>query len=318
MAAHVRERLLRGAVERELGLRGRLARRAGDGEASRPGRSAARSSIAGRSSPRRALIAWRASLSPLVARWCARCRLSTTSGSVSAALRQQPCALELQRERGERVGEHVVQLARDAAALGQRRRLRVGGAGLVQLVGGRGEPAHEAHDEEPRREAEQQADDQPDGLVLEREDQHEATDRGQAHERRGLAGPAASPRARRRSRRRRSPRCRAGRPRRAARRPPIEHRPVKRAPGHHSWRRSARTRPGGHQHDRERDQQPVPAAAGLRVGEHRGDEDRGDRRDRDHAHGHGRAVLAGRGQVTEPHAAQRYGSSRPFLHGRGG
>ena len=55
-------------------------------------------------------------------------------GVGAAVARQQPRALELQRERGERVREHVVQLARDAAALGQRGRLGVRGARLAQLL----------------------------------------------------------------------------------------------------------------------------------------------------------------------------------------
>ena len=51
-----------------------------------------------------------------------------------AVARQQPRALELQGEGGERVREHVVQLARDAAALGQRGGLGVRGARIAQLL----------------------------------------------------------------------------------------------------------------------------------------------------------------------------------------
>ena len=55
-------------------------------------------------------------------------------GVGAAVAGEQPRALELQRERAQRVREHVVQLARHAAALGQRRRLGVGGPGLLQLA----------------------------------------------------------------------------------------------------------------------------------------------------------------------------------------
>ena len=52
----------------------------------------------------------------------------------AAVAGEQPRALELQRERRQRVREHVVHVARDAAALGQRGRLGVRGARLAQLL----------------------------------------------------------------------------------------------------------------------------------------------------------------------------------------
>ena len=55
-------------------------------------------------------------------------------GIGAAVARQQPRALELERERRQRVREHVVHLARHAPALGGGRRLGVRGARLAQLL----------------------------------------------------------------------------------------------------------------------------------------------------------------------------------------
>ena len=68
-----------------------------------------------------------------------------------AVARQQSRALELQGERGERVREHVVQLAGDAAALGQRGGLGVRGARIAQLLDVLPEPPDQPHDQEPRQ-----------------------------------------------------------------------------------------------------------------------------------------------------------------------
>ncbi len=74
-------------------------------------------------SPRSALIAARASSSPAAAwRWAPADRRDHLGVDV-AVERQQARPLELHRERRERVGEHVVELARDPAALVERRRL---------------------------------------------------------------------------------------------------------------------------------------------------------------------------------------------------
>ncbi len=64
------------------------------------------------------------------------CALERTDhlGVGVAVAGDEPRALELQRERGQRVGEHVVHVAGDAAALGLGRRLGLGLLGLAQLL----------------------------------------------------------------------------------------------------------------------------------------------------------------------------------------
>jgi hypothetical protein len=59
---------------------------------------------------------------------------SDDSGIGVAISGQQPRRLELDRERRQRVGEHVVQITRDPAALGERRRLGPRGARPLLLL----------------------------------------------------------------------------------------------------------------------------------------------------------------------------------------
>jgi hypothetical protein len=78
-------------------------------------------------------------------------------GVDAAVVGEQAGALELERQRRERVGEDVVHLAREATALGGR-----GGAGLGRLRDLEGEvllthPPHLAHDEEPGDRADQRS-----------------------------------------------------------------------------------------------------------------------------------------------------------------
>ena len=96
-------------------------------------------------------------------------------GVGAAVARQQPRALELQRERRQRVREHVVHVAREPAALGQRGGLGVRRARLAQLLDQRlglvaagAQLAHQPHDQEPRDDREQQPADLVAGLVDDR------------------------------------------------------------------------------------------------------------------------------------------------------
>ena len=131
MLADVGQRLLGGAVDRQPRLGAELARLARDldlaldlpagGEALDQGRQPLR---AGQVVAAQRLIACRASSSPRVASWWARSIALSASGSTSLLAGQQPGAFELDRQGRERVGEDVVHLAGDAAALGQAPPLR--------------------------------------------------------------------------------------------------------------------------------------------------------------------------------------------------
>ena len=130
VAADVRERLLRGPVDGEprLGAAARAARRRA--RARSPRRSARGTpSVSAREpvGPRHVAAAQRLDRAPRL--------LQPAAGEVVAALdglddarvgagaaREQPRALELDGERGERVREHVVHLAREVLALAQRDR----------------------------------------------------------------------------------------------------------------------------------------------------------------------------------------------------
>ena len=90
--------------------------------------SCRRRSGPGSSSPRRAPIAARASREPVGGQVVGALDAVDDLGVGAAVARQQPRALELERERRQRVREHVVHLARHAAALGGGRRLGRGRA----------------------------------------------------------------------------------------------------------------------------------------------------------------------------------------------
>ena len=114
-----------------------------------------------------------------------------------AVARQQPRALELQRERRQRVGEHVVHVAREPAALGDRGLAGGLRARLAQLLDERlgavavgAQPAHQPHDHEPRDDREQQPADVGAGLVA--HDGGGGDDAGQRQARDGEPGPSGS------------------------------------------------------------------------------------------------------------------------------
>ena len=141
VAGDVGERLLGAAVEREARVRRKRARAALDrqrhvgvrvvSEGRRRATRAARRS--GSSSPRSAPTACRAFARPS--------RTSSPARSIAArdlrarllALGELARALQLDRRTGERVGEHVVELARDPAALRHRRRPQLLLAGILEL-----------------------------------------------------------------------------------------------------------------------------------------------------------------------------------------
>jgi hypothetical protein len=159
VAEHVGERLLGGAVERQAGLGGQLARRARDDQARLPGGGVDELLEALR--PRQLVAAQGGDGVARLGQPVGGQPVGVLDGVDDLGIRvtvarQQAGALELQREGGERVGEHVVHVARDAPALGQRHRLRVRGARLAQLVDqllgllpALGQPHDEPHDEEP-------------------------------------------------------------------------------------------------------------------------------------------------------------------------
>ena len=114
MPAHVRQRLLGRAVEREPRLGGELARLAADRQLDAVAEALGeRARAPGSSSPRSAEIAERASLSPLAGEVVGALDRRDHLRVGAAVAREQPRALELQRERRQRVREHVVHVARE-------------------------------------------------------------------------------------------------------------------------------------------------------------------------------------------------------------
>ena len=109
----------------------------------------------GSTSPRAVAIARRASSSPPAASWCAWSIARVTSGSAPRSHCEQARALQLQRERGEGMGEHVVHLPREPGALRDRGGLGLGGARGPERVSLGRDLAHQSHDEEPRHGGEQ-------------------------------------------------------------------------------------------------------------------------------------------------------------------
>ena len=288
-----------------------------------PGNVPARSSqrrAGRRRAARRSPGAPRSARSP--SRWCARSRPSTTSGSAPRSLRQQPRALELQRERGQRVGEHVVQLARDAAALGQRRRLGVRGARLAQLLDQLlGLVAASASRRISRmtrnhgQQREQQAGDLGRVRVLRDAGRPGARPRPAADDQRAARAGAGCRRSPSRSRRRRSPRRPAGRRRAEQLAAPTSASPTKRVPGRQLVAPHAQREAGDEGDDAERHERPVAVQPGLRVGEQRRDHDRRHRDEAERAQGPRRAVGRRRGQVAQVHGAQTVGRSRRAFMG---
>ena len=165
VTAHVRQRLLRGAVHGQARLGAELARPAVEGEvAVDVGLLAERLRERGQAlGPRHGLAPERLDRPPRL--------LQARAGEAVAALDrvrhvrvraaracEQPRALELDGERGERMGEDVVHLPREPRPFAQLHRLRVRlagrlqlGDGLLRLLQPLARRAHAvAHDEEER------------------------------------------------------------------------------------------------------------------------------------------------------------------------
>ena len=150
--ARVGQRLLRGPVHGQADLRADRARRAGHGELDRrvavgavlrPASCSPAGRAADTASPRSARMARRASASALPGEGAGALDALDRLGEFRAPAGSSPsspsAACEVHRHGGERVREHVVDLAGDPRPLGQRRRLRFRGvrpAGLFQRLFG--------------------------------------------------------------------------------------------------------------------------------------------------------------------------------------
>jgi ABC-2 type transport system ATP-binding protein len=196
VAADVRERLLRGAVDRQAGLRPQLARLAADRHAAvglrvlaeRRGQRleplGARQRVAAQGGDGAAGL-----VEPAGGEVVGALHRRHHLGGRGAVPREQPRRLELQGEGREGVGEHVVHVARHPGALAECGRLRVRLARLPQLLHEllQAQPGHalladEADDEEPRDDREGEREDRADGpRVGERERDELAAERQDAH-----------------------------------------------------------------------------------------------------------------------------------------
>ena len=141
IARDVRQRLLRAAVEREARIGRERPCLALDpqrhvevhvGLVAVDQRRELRRRV-GSASPRSAPTAWRAFASPALTSSLARSIASLQTAAGVLAVGELPRPLELDRGAGERMREHVVQLARDPAALGDRRRARLLIARILEL-----------------------------------------------------------------------------------------------------------------------------------------------------------------------------------------
>jgi hypothetical protein len=137
VAQRVRERLLRGAVERKARVGGQRPRLALDlqvhveVEPAEAGDESRELVDRSRVAPQRADRA--PGIGEALPRELHRARESLPDGGRgTVAAGEQPRALELDRPCRQRVGKHVVQLARDAAALGDRGGVRLGVAGVLE------------------------------------------------------------------------------------------------------------------------------------------------------------------------------------------